>query len=274
MTLKLMNSYFQRKQYVLINNIESKLQSNNYGVPQGSTLGPLLFLLYINDIGNATHSIPRLFADDACFLLNHSNLTTLNTELKLELTEVFKWCSANKLTINPNKCHCMIIPPSTKDFTLDFTLKIDNTIVPSNETVKYLGVIIDSKLSFAPHIKYLESKLSRANGIISRLKSTLPNDALLKLYYALFQPHLLYGLTIWGSPFPTYLNPIKTLQNRAVKNIGSGSMYDNSNPCYVRFNILKLQDLYIVETAKIVYNYIHRPSMLPPLFSITSIGLI
>ena len=187
MTLKLMNSYLQRKQYVLINNIESKLQSNNYGAPQGSTLGPLLFLLYINDIGDATHSIPRLFADDACFLLNHSNLATLNTELNLELTEVFKWCSANKLTINPNKCHCMIIPPSTKDFTLDFTLKIDNTIIPSNVTVKYLGVIIDSKLSFAPH---------------SRLKSTLPNDALLKLYYALFQPHLLYGLTIWGSTSP------------------------------------------------------------------------
>ena len=158
----------------------------------------------------------------------------------------------------------MIIPPSTKDFTLDFTLKIDNTIIPSHETVKYLGVIIDSKLSFAPHIKYLESKLS--NGIISRLKSTLPNDALLKLYYALFQSHLLYGLTICGSTFPTYLNPIKTLQNRAVKNIGSGSMYDNSNPYYVGFNILKLQNLYIVETAEIVYNYIHRPSMLPSSF--------
>ena len=169
---------------------------------------------------------------------------------------------------DPNKCHCMIIPPSTKDFTLDFTLKIDNTIIPSNATVKYLGEIIDSKLSFAPHIKYLESKLSRANGIISRLKSTLPDDALLKLNYALFQPHLLYGLTIWGSTFPTYLNPIKTLQNRAVKNIGSGSMYDNSNPYYVRFNILKLQDLYIVETAKIVYNYcIYTDQACFPLFS-------
>ena len=86
--------------------------------------------------------------------------------------------------------------PNSKEAISHFTTEINNSIINSSETVKYLVVIIDSKLSFAPHIKYLESKLSRASGIFSRVKSTFPKDALLKLYYALFQPHLLYGLTV------------------------------------------------------------------------------
>ena len=107
---------------------------------------------------------------------------SLNNELNVDLAEVVKWCNANKLTINPNICHCMVIPSNSKDTTSNLTLKINNSIFHCNETVKYLGVIIDSKLSFAPHIKYIESKLTRANDIISRLKYTIPKDALLKLY--------------------------------------------------------------------------------------------
>ena len=105
----------------------------------------------------------------------------------------------------------MVISPNSKDTTSNLTIKINNSIIHFSESVKYLGVIIDSKLSFASHIKYIESKLTRANGIIGRLKSTLPKDALLKLYYALFQPHLLYGLTIWETTYPTYLKPLNIL---------------------------------------------------------------
>ena len=126
----------------------------------------------------------------------------LNNELNFYLTEVVQWCNANKLTVNPNKCHSMIIPPISKDTIFSITTKIDNSIMHSSETVKYLRVMLDFKFSFAPHIKYLESKLSTANGKSSRLKSTLPKDALLKLiHYALFQPHLLHGLTVWVTTY-------------------------------------------------------------------------
>ena len=258
-----MNSYLQRKQYVLLDGVESKMQCNTYGTPQGSTVGPLLFLIYFNVICNATQSLPRLFADNACFTRNHSNLVSLNNELNVDLAEVVKWCNVNKLTINPNKCHCMVIPPKSKDTTSNLTIEINNSIIHSSKTVKYRGVIIASKLFFVLLINYIESKLTRANGIISRLKSTLSKDALLKLYYALFQPHLLYGLTIWGTTYPTYLKPLKILQNRTLRNIGGSATYENPNAYYIKLDILKLQDLYYVETAKIVYNDIHKPLILP-----------
>ena len=89
---------------------------------------------------------------------NHSNLVSLNNELNVDLAEDVKWCFANKLTINPNKCHSMVIPPNSKDTTSNLSIKTTNSIIHSSETVKYLGVIIDSKLSFALHIKYIESK--------------------------------------------------------------------------------------------------------------------
>ena len=132
--------------------------------------------------------------------------------------------------------------------------------------MKYLGVIIDSKLSFAPHIKYIESKLIRANGIISRLKFALLKDALLKLYYVVFQPHLLCGLTVWGTTYPTYLKRLKISQNRAMRNIAGCTTYEYPNAHYIKLDILKLQDLYYVETAKIVHKYIHRPHILPTSF--------
>ena len=104
--------------------------------------------------------------------------------------------------------------------------------------------------------------MTRANGIISRLKSTLPKDTLLKLYYALFQSHLLYGMTVWGTTYPSYLKPLNILQNKTMRNIGGGTTYENPNAYYIKLGILKLQDLYYVVTANIVYNYIHRPHIL------------
>ena len=149
----------------------------------------------------------------------------------------------------------------------DFDVLLNGTTVPLSNSVKYLGVTRDSKLTFDSLIKILETNLSKAVGMICKLKFLLPKDALIKLYYALFHQHLLYGLGIWGSTYPTYLMKISTLQNKVVKLVGGGAFQDRATPFYYKLNIPKLTDLYKIEISKLMYNIVHRPRHLPNNFS-------
>ena len=117
--------------------------------------------------------------------------------------------------------------------------------------------MIDSKLNFQNHLKIIESKLSRGVGILYRLKAVLPREALCKIYFALFHPHLLYGLVAWGSTFPTYMSKLESLQNKAVKIIGGGTTRESPTPFYGQLKILKLTDLYKFEIAKLVHDFLH-----------------
>ena len=107
-------SFLERYQYVLINGINSTTKSNSYGVPQGSTLGPLLFLLYVNDMPNATQSNPRLFVNNTCICVNHRKLSNLQNLLNTELDTLSECCADNQLTINPTKSQALIIPLNLK----------------------------------------------------------------------------------------------------------------------------------------------------------------
>ena len=142
---------------------------------------------------------------------------------------------------------------------MDFDVLMSSTTVPLSNSVKYLGVTLDYKLTFESHIKILETNLSKAVAIIWKLKVVLPKDALIKLYYALFHPHLSYGLVIWGSTYPTYFMKISTLQNKVVKLVGGGAFQDRATPFYYQLNIPKLTDLHKIEISKLMYNIVHRP---------------
>ena len=153
------------------------------------------------------------------------------------------------------------------ELVTDFDVLLNGTTVPLSNSVKYLGVTLDYKLTFESHIKILETNLSKAVGFICKLKFVLPKDALIKLFYALFHPHLLYGLVTWGSTYPTYLMKISTLQNKVVKLIGGGAFQDRATPFEYKLNIPKLTDLYKIEISKLMYNIVHRPRHLPNNFS-------
>ena len=109
--------------------------------------------------------------------------------------------------------------------------------------------------------------MSKAVGIICKLKFVLHYDALIKLYYALFHLHLLYGLVIRGSTYQSYLMKISTLQNNVVKLVGGGAFQDRATPFYYKLNITKLTDLYKIEISKLMHNIVHRPRYLPNNFS-------
>ena len=163
---KLIESYLTcRKQFVSIDNVNNSAQSINIGVPQGSTLGPLLFLIYINDLFDAIFSKLRLFADDTCIMLSDSSLPNLETKCNTELNQLKNWCNTNKLHINFKKSSVLFIPSKLNSPTFNLKIYHDNSLIACQESCKYLGMNLDSKLLFKNLIKQIEVKVAKGVGI-------------------------------------------------------------------------------------------------------------
>lgn len=204
---------------------------------------------------NAVTCTPRLFADDTCLVVKSPNSLSLQTAINDDLDKLYVWCCANKLTINPSKSEAVIIAPKlTKISDPHLTITCAGTPVNVASYSKYLGVLIDSKLNFKEQITVLENKISRSVGILAKLKHYFPHATLLQLYYALVHPLLLYGVMIWGATFPSYLQKLQILQNKAVRIVSNSDYYEHAPPIYIKLNILTLKDLYTHEIAKFVYN--------------------
>ena len=239
--LKLLHSFLSnRQQFVSFQDLSSKTLTNNYGVPQGSTLGPLLFLIYINDIPNALNSIPRLFADGTCLVIHSANPGLLRNNIIRELQKVHIRTNANTITVNPKKTMTLIIPSKIIKPSPDIEIQFLNTSISANDQIKYLGITIDTRLNFEEHIGVVAKKISRSLGVRCKLRNVLPPKALLVLYYSMIHPHLLYGITIWGNRCKKYLKRLRTLQNKAVKVLGGGRWQDHASAYYLQLNILKL----------------------------------
>ena len=178
--LNLISSYLNhRTQCVSINDRLSALNHISYGVPQGSILGPLLFLLCINDINNIdTYSYDSIkqYADDTCLVINEINLDKLKTKANKLLLSTEQWSLANKLTINFSKCKAMIIAPKFRSPSCTIPILINDISIPIVDSFRYLGIILDNKLTFSDHISNVAKKVSRSVGIISKLRHYAPTQ--------------------------------------------------------------------------------------------------
>ena len=180
-----------RKQYVLYNNTQSSKQYITCGVPQGSVLGPLLFLIYINDIPKCLkHSKSIVFADDTTIFASCNNMNTLHNNMNDDLANLINWFKANMLSLNIAKTNYLLFP-SSKLVNVGGNMKLyagaDEII--RNECCKFLGIIIDDKLGWLDHINSINIKLSRSLYILNSVKNMLPNYILRKLYYTMVQPY-------------------------------------------------------------------------------------
>ena len=180
--LKWFESYLtNRTQKVCINGTFSESCNVKFGVPQGSVLGPLLFLLYINDMPNSSNILKiHLFADDTSIFFSHKNLKELESIVNNELSKVSDWLIANKLTLNVDKSNFLLISPSRKNTTNKINLSINNEAIAQNDCIKCLGVLLAKHLSWKNHIQHVKLKLSKGIGILAKLRHYVPQNILKK----------------------------------------------------------------------------------------------
>ena len=218
----ILKSYLQnRTQCCVVNNTISESKMINSGVPQGSILGPLLFLLYINDLPNCLEfSTPGMFADDTQLSVAATNLGELEQLLNRDITNLDIWLRANRLAANATKTLFMVIASNYKLNQLAFNpnIKLNQKTIRQVTKAKLLGVSIDAELSWASHINdIIIPKVLRGLRILRTFRGTLPTEQLVSLYNALILPHFDYCSIIWGNCGLVLKNKLQVLQNRAAR---------------------------------------------------------
>ena len=259
--LNLFRSYLSnRKQCTNIRGVLSDLICIELGVPQGSILGPLLFLIFINDLPGASPLMTKMFADDTCLLFSAYTVADLQRMANKEVKNIENWMISNKLTLNHSKTKFMVITKQGRNAAMN--IYINNHQIEQVKSIEYLGITIDSKLEWGDQIKKLESSLSTASGIMSKLRHYVTYDCLKSYYYAKVFSSLQYAILAWGGSNPTKLHRLNVLHNNIIrlmilKNLPENMRISNAS-IFKSLNILQLNDIYNLELGKFMHKAYYR----------------
>ena len=252
----IMNFVRERKYFVNVNGNNSEVRTVNIGIPQGSTLGPLLFLLYVNDMENSSTLLQFVqFADDTTIMFSCDSFNQLQLIFQTEGNKVIDWLIANKLIINLTKTQSMIF--SYKRGNPKFTVNLKNSIIEEQQTTSFLGVIIDNKLTWKAHIAHLCSKISKGIAILRLLRPSFPKHILKMIYMSLIHSYLNYCNLIWGSAENTISNPLFILQKKAIRIVDKAYFLEHTKPIFKTHKVLTLHQIYDLNCLLFAYKCIN-----------------
>jgi hypothetical protein len=255
--LQLFKSYLlNRKQFTFLNGHSSSLRNIKTGVPQGSVLGPLLFLIFINDFSKCCDYVSfRHFADDTVVIVSHPDQFHLSQLANKAMIDIHTWLANNKLSLNVKKTTCLYFKAKnsiSESFQLPEVM-LQGQNLSFSKTTKYLGFIIDDRLSFYSHISQVIMKLRKFVGIFWKTRLLLPTQVKYIIYNGLFCPHLNYGIELYGNAGKKYLNTLQRVQNKAVKALFNIDQRFSTNQLYACTNILNIEASYKLRSGLLLW---------------------
>lgn len=256
-----------RKQCVRVNGVLSQFGEIKYGVPQGSVLGATLFLIYINDLCKARlHGCITSFADDTALSYVGKTWDDISVKINLDLEAIQWWFYTNKMVLSASKTNYV-------NFSLRCDVIFNNRIVYKcprciiertvcevgcadvlrEDSVKYLGVILDKELNWKKHIAFLRIKLGNIIRVFYFMKNMCRKEILRGVYFALIHSRLNYGIECWGGTYTSNIKSLVTLQKHAVRLITGKSRTEASWPLFQSLKVLPIRNMYIYKVLKIFY---------------------
>ena len=257
LALTLMRSYLSnREQCVIIDGSKSETCSSTHGVPQGSNLGPLLFLIYINDLPNSSDLFKFImFADDST--LSTSIPKDLNKQPQLinhinhELERVDQWLRANKIKININKTKYLLFSLRKVDYSI--RIKIGPGSIQRADSTKFLGIYLDEQLNFSSQVDHISKKIAKTLGVLNKTRDVFPPNIRLMLYNSLILPYINYGITSWYG-CPAYnRNKIAILQRKAIRIIRNLGYRANTDQHFLALSILPIDQIYMYQVGQFAF---------------------
>ena len=256
---ELLRSYLtDRLQCTVVANAVSSERPVSCGIPQGSYLGTLLFLLYINDLPSASQFNTTLFADDTFLMLADKHLDMPETKVNEQIQHCDYWLCKNKLFLNYSKTNFLLINIHPQKKVIgNFVIRLNDKLLERSSTVKYLGLLIDDSLNWFSLIQHLSHQLARLSGIFYRLRNYVKKETLCMVYHSLVNSRIQYGITVRGMANQTHFECLRVRLNKVLRIILSCEIETPINKMYSTLQFLKIDDINEFELYKFMHQLHH-----------------